>query len=78
MFSSIVALLNDARFAAGKPALGFLNPLVYKLNGQGFTDITSGAATGCDTDGFPALKGWDPATGFGTPQFKELRKLVGA
>lgn len=26
VFSSVIALLNDARFRAGKPALGFLNP----------------------------------------------------
>ena len=26
VFASVIALLNDARFKAGKPALGFLNP----------------------------------------------------
>ena len=26
VFASVIALLNDARFRAGKPALGFLNP----------------------------------------------------
>lgn len=78
LFSSIVALLNDARQAKGKPYLGFLNPLIYSLNGKGFTDITSGSATGCNTKGFPALEGWDPVTGFGTPKFEELRSLVGA
>ncbi|PWN28386.1 subtilisin-like protein [Jaminaea rosea] len=78
LFASIVALLNDARFKAGKPQLGFLNPLIYGLEGKGFNDITQGSATGCGTDGFPALEGWDPAVGYGTPQFDTLKKLVGA
>ena len=50
--AGFVALLNDARIAAGKPPLGFLNPLIYALNGEGFTDITSGNAPGCGTPGF--------------------------
>lgn len=46
--ASIVALLNDARLCAGKPALGFLNPLIYQYADKGgFTDITSGQSWGC-------------------------------
>ncbi len=51
-FAALVALLNDARIAAGKPPLGYLNPLIYALNGKGFNDITSGNAPGCGTPGF--------------------------
>jgi tripeptidyl-peptidase-1 len=51
-FAAFVALLNDARIAAGKSALGFLNPLIYELNGNGFNDVTSGNAPGCGTPGF--------------------------
>jgi tripeptidyl-peptidase-1 len=50
--AAFVALLNDARIDAGKPSLGFLNPLIYALNGEGFNDITSGNAPGCGTPGF--------------------------
>jgi tripeptidyl-peptidase-1 len=50
--AGLVALLNDARIAAGKPSLGFLNPLIYKLNGYGFHDIVVGNAPGCGTPGF--------------------------
>ena len=28
------------------------------------------------TDGFAALKGWDPATGWGTPNFEKLSALI--
>ena len=65
--SGIIALVNDALIASGKPALGFLNPFIYSKGYKGFTDIVSGSGVGCETDGFPATKGWDPVTGFGTP-----------
>ena len=79
LFSSIVALLNDARLAAGKPSLGFLNPLIYKQLGttSGFHDVESGSAEGCGgMTGFEAQKGWDPVTGWGTPYFPELVQAV--
>ena len=38
--AGIVSLLNDVRLNAGKSPLGFLNPLLYKLQGDGFFDIT--------------------------------------
>lgn len=79
LISSIFALLNDVRIQAGKSKLGFINPWLYKNNGQGFTDITSGAASGCNetkTGGLPAVSGYDAVTGFGTPDFSKLRNLV--
>ena len=48
VFSSVVALLNDARFRAGKPALGFLNPWLYAIGFEGLTDITGGGSVGCN------------------------------
>ncbi|KAK8091208.1 hypothetical protein PG994_000713 [Apiospora phragmitis] len=74
----IISLLNDARIASGLPPMGFLNPWIYSVGHKGVTDIVSGSAHGCDTEGFPAQKGWDPVTGFGTPIFPELVKLAGA
>lgn len=71
----IIGLLNDARFAAGKTPLGFLNPLLYEV-GSAFTDITAGTNPGCGTVGFTAQAGWDPVTGFGTPNFDKLLKIV--
>lgn len=46
--ASVIALLNDARLREGKPALGFLNPLIYGYAYKGFTDITSGQSVGCN------------------------------
>lgn len=73
--ASIISLVNDARLAAGKSSLGWLNPWLYTGGGgQVFSDVTCGSAIGCGVDGFPAKKGWDPVTGFGTPvRFAFLR-----
>ncbi|KAI9713342.1 MAG: hypothetical protein M1828_001435 [Chrysothrix sp. TS-e1954] len=74
--ASVISLVNDALIANGKRPLGFLNPFLYNSAYTSFTDVTSGSAVGCNTAGFPAEKGWDPVTGFGTPNFKELKKAA--
>ena len=66
-FAAVVALVNDALLAEGKPPLGFLNPWLYQTGFEAFTDVTTGGNDGCGTPGFRASKGWDPASGFGTP-----------
>jgi tripeptidyl-peptidase-1 len=76
IFASTISLLNDELIAAGKSALGFLNPLIY-ANPGAFNDITSGTNPGCNTDGFSAKSGWDPVTGFGSPNYAALRSAVG-
>ncbi|KAF8531378.1 subtilisin-like protein [Gautieria morchelliformis] len=76
IFASTVSLLNAELLAAGKPVLGFLNPFIYANPGV-FTDITTGSNPGCNTNGFPATTGWDPVTGFGTPNFAALKTAVG-
>lgn len=66
-FAAVIALVNDALLAAGKKPLGFLNPWLYSKAYKTFTDVTIGSSYGCNTTGFPAQKGWDAVTGFGTP-----------
>jgi len=75
-FAGIVALLNDARIAVGKPPLGFLNPLIYSKGTAAFNDITIGSNPGCGTQGFQCSVGWDPVTGLGTPNFGLLKDVV--
>ena len=78
-FSGVLALLNDLRIAAGKPTLGFANPLFYQ-NPTMFNDITSGSneagGSGCGNKGFDAQAGWDPVTGLGTPDYAKMAKVV--
>ena len=74
--AAVIALVNDALIAAGKPPLGFLNPWLYSKGYEAFTDVTSGSAIGCQGLGsglgFPAKKGWDAVSGFGTPNFPAI------
>ncbi len=90
IFASIITLINEKRLAAGKSTVGFINPTLYK-NPHAFTDvsylllwyilsltrqITTGSNPGCNTNGFSAVKGWDPVTGLGTPKFSELLEVL--
>ncbi|KAH9164912.1 subtilisin-like protein [Lactarius sanguifluus] len=70
--SGIISLLNDWLILTGQEPLGFLNPWLYGRGFRGLTDITEGSNPGCNMDGFSAIVGWDPVTGFGTPNFRRM------
>jgi tripeptidyl-peptidase I len=70
-FGAIISLINSVRLNADKGPLGFVNPALY-ANPDMLNDITSGANEGCGTAGFEAVKGWDPVTGLGTPNFPRM------
>ncbi|KAK7689950.1 hypothetical protein QCA50_006590 [Cerrena zonata] len=73
VMGSMITLINDARLAAGKGPVGFINPAIYSADfADAFNDITSGGNQGCGTPGFTAVEGWDPVTGVGTPNFEIL------
>jgi len=67
--AGMISLLNDARSAAGRPMMGFLNPFLY-ANQQCFRDIVGGK------NAYGAVKGWDPASGLGVPVFDCLLKAA--
>jgi tripeptidyl-peptidase-1 len=82
--AAFVSLLNAYRFKQDKPALGFLNPLLYKLavsNPTIFNDITVGSNR-CTVDGvccpygYDSTKGWDAVTGFGSIHFDKFFEVV--
>jgi tripeptidyl-peptidase-1 len=89
VFASVVAMLNNRRTAAGKPTLGFLNPWIYSQAYRGLNDIVKGGSTGCtgrsiysgrESSFVPyaswnATEGWDPVTGYGTPDFGKLLQI---
>ena len=75
LWAGIVALANQM---AGHP-LGFINPALYKLGASSsyardFRDITVGNNTNttANVQGYPAVSGWDPVTGWGSPQAENL------
>ena len=77
MFAGMVGLLNNVRLQ-NKKTLGYLNPLLY-AHSDAFVDVVKG-----DNDdkkigyGWYCAKGWDPATGLGTPNFGKLVEIVRA
>jgi len=80
--AGIFALLNDLRLQNKMSTLGFLNPLIYTYGSDystTFNDVTSGYNAGCSgsvTTGFYAGTGWDPASGYGSPNYSGLSKYV--
>jgi subtilase family serine protease len=77
LWAGIMAIANQM---AGHP-LGFINPGLYKLATSGtyaqdFHDITVGNNSfhgkGVNVQGYPAVQGWDPTTGLGTPNGEKL------
>jgi tripeptidyl-peptidase-1 len=78
VFAGAVAMLNDELLAAGQAPMGYLNPWIYGVAGPAgvFFDVTTGTNNAGLGNGFTAIKGWDPATGFGTPNYPAMLKLV--
>eukprot|EP01097_Dermamoeba_algensis_P008398 TRINITY_DN55_c0_g1_i1.p1 TRINITY_DN55_c0_g1~~TRINITY_DN55_c0_g1_i1.p1 ORF type:complete len:592 (-),score=168.93 TRINITY_DN55_c0_g1_i1:198-1742(-) len=76
VFAGLIALVNDKLVKSGKPVLGFVNPLLYKLKNVGF-DITSGnnQDPSCPA-GFAATEGWDAVTGLGSPDLDYLLNKI--
>jgi len=75
MFAGYMALANEQAAAKGDKPPGFINPTIYPLGlgkgyGTAFHDITSGS------NGFPAVKGYDLATGWGSPNTDGLINVL--
>jgi subtilase family serine protease len=80
-WSGLIALADQE---AGHP-LGFVNPVIYHIARgpqyrQAFHDITTGSNTvvlnGVTVAGYQAGPGWDPVTGWGTPDAQVLIPLL--
>jgi kumamolisin len=78
MFAGYLALANQQAATNGDAPPGFINPAIYPLSlgagyGAAFHDIISGS------NGFPAVTGYDLATGWGSPNGAGLiNALVGS
>jgi len=71
LWAALVARLNEA---LGK-RIGFLTPLLYKMNAASdgaVFDITRGFNGPNRAHAFNARPGWDPCTGFGSPNGEKL------
>jgi subtilase family serine protease len=62
-WAGLIAIANQMY---GKP-IGFVQPALYRLHGRGMHDITSGNNSYGGVQGYSALRGYDLASGWGTP-----------
>jgi len=84
--AGMIALINAARRASGRPTVGWLNPALYASDGNFVNDISSGNnlclsesyfyGVSCCIQGFNTTLGWDPVTGFGSVDFTKLYTLL--
>jgi kumamolisin len=72
VWAAAAAVWNHNNAEAGRPGIGFADPLIYSLGNdpvtyaRDFHDVTEGS------NGFAAGKGWDEATGWGSANFHDL------
>lgn len=73
VFAGILTIVNHFRKAHGKPALGYLNPLLYKNTATrgAFRDIIKQGSGGCAVG-----PGYDMATGIGSPKAVEMATAI--
>ncbi|EFA80244.1 hypothetical protein PPL_07069 [Heterostelium album PN500] len=82
--ASIISIINDKLLRRGEEPLGFVNPSIYAIGSQNpdaFFDIVMGdnscpESFPCNQYGYPATPGYDTVTGFGSPIFPVLEKLL--
>ncbi|MDE3068314.1 MAG: hypothetical protein KGJ60_12275 [Verrucomicrobiota bacterium] len=78
LWAGFIALANQQAAAAGRSAVGFINPAVYAIGGgpryaADFHDITTGNNTNDVSPAeFFAVPGYDLCTGWGTPAGQNL------
>ena len=65
-WAEIFALANQLSASQGVGPLGFVNPALYQLARSAAYILGNNQLVGTPV-GFPALPGWDDATGWGTP-----------
>ena len=73
-FAGMLSVLNDELVSSGKVALGFINPTLQNGKNLGY-DYVRNNVSNCGA-GFPAVKGWDAVSGFGTPSMAVLREVL--
>ncbi len=78
IWSGILAHVNAARAAAGRPRLGAANAALYAAarKASPFRDITQGDNSYGGVTGYQATKGWDPTTGLGSVDTRALVKKL--
>lgn len=79
LWAALFVMANEVRASQGKPPVGYVNPLLYRLAKQHkiFKDVTEGNNRFHATyPGYDAREGFDACTGWGTPRAKTLIDLL--
>lgn len=80
--AGMISLINAARLAHHKSAVGWINPALYYYSSRFVRDVTSGhnkctaEAMVCCAHGFAATTGWDAATGLGVIDFPAFKAAM--
>lgn len=78
LWAGVMALANQQSVTAGKPVVGFINPIIYELANESiytncFFDITVGSnAWPSSGASYNAVPGYDLCTGLGVPRTTNL------
>mmetsp|Transcript_11509 Transcript_11509/g.11152 ORF Transcript_11509/g.11152 Transcript_11509/m.11152 type:complete len:685 (-) Transcript_11509:48-2102(-) len=81
VIAGLFSNINAKRLAAGKGALGWVNPTLYQTYTQYTNDITEGdnlcvVGPVCCQEGFHAAVGWDPTTGLGSVNYGKMEATL--
>ena len=72
LWAGASAVWDNANAGAGRPGIGFVDPLLYALGNDSTTYASDFHDIQTGSNGFTAAKGWDEATGWGSPNFNDL------
>ena len=82
LWAGFTALINEEAYSAVKGPMGFMNPFLYNLASNAttyandFNDIQTGNNNSSGSGLYPAVKGYDLATGLGSPKCNMLTDLI--
>lgn len=71
-WAGLIAIADQISVQSGGKPLGYIQPGLYSLQGQGFHDITHGDNNFAHVAGYQALQGFDLVSGWGTPIADQL------
>eukprot|EP00494_Astrolonche_serrata_P018187 UN18379 len=72
----MVSVINDGLISAGKPPVGFINQVLYKVGTLGLDIVDGNNKVGGCPAGFPAVKGWDAITGIRISTVQESQRSL--
>jgi kumamolisin len=72
LWASLITLANQRATSNGKPTLGFINPMLYKMGADSTLNVAFHDVTVGGNLYYPSTAGWDYATGWGSPDADKL------